>query len=331
MKAIVYSTQLFEKEYLAKANGKKHDITLISNPLSLDTASFAEGKDAVVVFTNDDVSASVIEKLKRYSVRYIATRSVGTDHIDKVAAEAAKIKVANIPAYSPESIAEHAVGLILALNRNLLHAAAHAKNFDFRLDGLLGFTLKGKVVGLVGLGNIALALATILKGFGCKLIAYDPFQKHFPEDINKVSLTELYREADIISLHAPLTEKTKHMINTKSLSLMKSTAMLINTARGALIDTNALLHALENHTLGYYGADVFEYEKGLFFEDHHKDKVKDALLTRLLAQPNVLITPHQGFLTQEALQEIASETIHNLDQWQAADQLINGTKIKANI
>ncbi|MBC7417715.1 MAG: 2-hydroxyacid dehydrogenase [Pedobacter sp.] len=320
MKAIVYSTKSFEKEFLAKANGKKHDITLISNSLCLDTVSFAEGKNAVIVFTNDDVSAPVIEKLKRYSVRYITTRSVGTDHIDKVAAAAANIEVANIPAYSPESIAEHAVGLILSLNRNIIRAAAHVKNFDFRLDGLLGFTLRGKVVGLVGLGNIAVALATILKGFGCKLIAFDPFVKQFPEGIRSVGLTDLYKEADIISLHAPLTEKTKYMINTDSLRMMKSTAMLVNTARGALVDTEALIYALENNTLGYYGADVFEEEKELFFEDHREDKVKNVLLSRLLTQPNVLITPHQSFLTQEALHEIALETIHNLDEWQAADQ-----------
>ncbi|MGY3052236.1 D-lactate dehydrogenase [Pedobacter sp. UYEF25] len=331
MKAIVYSTQSFEKEFLAKANQKKHDITLISNPLSIATAGFAEGKDAVIVFTNDEVSAPVIEKLKRYSVRYISTRSVGTDHIDKIAADAAGIKVANIPAYSPESIAEHAVSLMLALNRNIVQAALNTKTFDFRLDGLLGFTLRGKTVGLVGLGNVALALASILKGFGSKLIACDPFNKQFPVGIKEVGLAELYREADIISLHVPLTEKTKYMINTKTLNSIKNTAMLINTARGALVDTTALIHSLENKTLGYYGADVFECEKGLFFEDHRTDKVKDPLLTRLLAQPNVLITPHQGFLTEEALHEIALETIKNLDKWQAADLQINGKKIKVEI
>lgn len=319
MKAIVYSTQSFEKEFLAKANHKKHDITLISNPLHIDTANFAKGKDAVIVFTNDDVSAPVIEKLEQYNVRYIATRSVGTDHIDKISAEAAKIKVANIPAYSPESIAEHAVGLILALNRHVVQAATNARAFDFRLDGLLGFTLRGKIVGMIGLGHIALALATILKGFGCKIIAHDPYLEKFPKSIEQVSLTALYRQADIISLHAPLTENTKHMINAESLTLMKDNAMLINTGRGGLVDSAALVNALEDHTLGYYGADVFENEKGLFFEDHREDKMKDPLLTALLAQPNVLITPHQGFLTTEALQEIATETIHNLDAWQMAE------------
>lgn len=320
MKAVVYSTQLFEKEHLAKANNKKHDITLISNSLCPETASFSAGKDAVIVFTGDDVSAPVIEKLKVYNVRYIVTRSVGTDHIDKAAA-AAGIKVANIPAYSPESIAEHAVMLILSLNRKVVLASEAAKRFDFRLDGLQGFTLKNKTVGLIGLGQIALSLAIILKGFGCKIIAYDPFVTQNTAGIKRVDLSEIYRKADIISLHAPLTEQTKYMVNGQSFAMMKKNCMLINTARGALVDTNALITALQFEQLGYYGADVYEHEEGLFFKDHQNDEVKDPLLSCLMDQPNVLITPHQGFLTGEALQEIALETIKKLD---SLEQLRDG-------
>lgn len=317
MKAVVYSSKSYEKEYLAKANQKKHDITLIANPLSIETVSFAEGKDAVVVFTNDDVSAKVIAKLKDYGIKYIATRSVGTDHIDRKAASAAGIKIANVPNYSPQSIAEHAIALIMTLNRKINVAAEHSKNFDFRLNGLQGFAMYGKTVGLIGFGAIAQSLADILTGFGCKILVHDPFLKTFPENVKQVSLDELYQESNIISLHAPLTPETKYIINTESISKMRNGVMLINTGRGALVNSIDLLAALKTDKIGAFGADVYEGEKNLFFEDHHNDEHKDELLKALLALPNVLITPHQAFLTTEALQEIAAKTITNLDKWNA--------------
>jgi D-lactate dehydrogenase len=316
MKAVVYSIKSFEKEYLAKANQKKHDITLISNPLGKDTVSFAKGKDAVVVFTNDDVSAPVIKKLKDLGVKYIATRSVGIDHIDCEAATAADIKIANVPFYSPQSIAEHAVALMMALNRKIFLAVQHAKNFNFKLDGLPGFTMYGKTVGLIGFGHIAHFLSTILNGFGCKVLVYDPYFKEFPAYVKSVSLTELYKQSNIISLHVPLTDETRHIINAESIEQMRSDVMLINTSRGALIDTKALLKALKIGRIAFFGADVYENEKGLFFEDHHSDENKDRILQELLDMPNVIITPHQAFLTTEALQEIAAKTIENLDLWQ---------------
>lgn len=317
MKVVVYSTKSFEKEYLAKANHKKHDITLISNPLGIDTASFADGKDAVVVFTNDDVSAPVIKKLKNYGVKFIVTRSVGTDHIDKQAADAAGIKIANVPNYSPQSIAEHAISLIMALNRKTVTAHKNTQEFDFRLDNLQGFTLNQKTVGLLGFGKIAHCLANILNGFGCKILVYDPFIDKLPDNVNKVSLDELYKQSNIISLHTPLNCKTKHIINAQSIQKMQHGVMLINTSRGALVNTPDLLDALKKGNVGYYGADVYENEKNLFFKNHHNDLQKDELLEELIKTPNVLITPHQAFLTIEALQEIASETIKNLDFWQA--------------
>lgn len=316
MKAVVYSIKSFEKEYLAKANEKKHDITLISNPLGIDTVSFAQGKDAVVVFTNDDVSAPVIKKLKSLGVKYIATRSVGTDHIDCHEATKAGIKIANVPAYSPQSIAEHAIALMLTLNRKIFLAVQHSKEFNFKLDGLLGFTMYGKTVGLIGYGQIAHFLAKILNGFGCKILVYDPYCKQFPDYVKAVGLAELYRQSDIISLHAPLTDDTKHIINAESIAQMRTGVMLINTGRGALVDTEALIDALKKGKIASFGADVYENEKNLFFEDHHLDDHKDRLLQQLIDLPNVIITPHQAFLTTEALQDIAAQTIKNLDLWQ---------------
>nr|WP_294895253.1 2-hydroxyacid dehydrogenase [uncultured Pedobacter sp.] len=316
MKVVVYSIKSFEKEYLAKANQKKHDITLISNPLSIDTIGFAKGKDAVVVFTNDDVSAPVIKKLKSLGVKYIATRSVGVDHIDCDAATEANIKIANVPSYSPQSIAEHAIALMMALNRKIFLAIQHSKDFNFKLDGLQGFTMYGKTVGLIGFGQIAHFLSAILNGFGCKILVYDPYCKTFPDYVRQVDLPELYKQSNIISLHAPLTDDTRHIINAESIEQMHENVMLINTGRGALINTKDLVKALKTGKIASFGADVYENEKNLFFEDHHLDEHKDRLLQELLNLPNVIVTPHQAFLTTEALQDIAAKTIENLDLWQ---------------
>lgn len=316
MKVVAYSIKTFEKEYIAKANQKKHDITLISNSLSIETAVYAEGKDAVVVFTNDDVSAPVVNKLADLGIKYIATRSAGTDHIDKGAAALRGIKVANVPVYSPQAIAEHTVALALGLNRHLLKAADNSHHFDFRLEGLTGFNLNGKTVGLIGLGHIGQATAAIFNGFGCKVIGYDVVPPKNLKDIEVVPLEKLLATADIISLHAPLTPTTKYLINKDTLKLMKDGVMLINTSRGGLIKSMDVLEALDAGKVGYLGLDVYEYEKGLFFEDHEADLIHDPLLEKLMAHPNVIVTPHQAFLTTEALQQIADQTIKNLDLWQ---------------
>ncbi|MCJ8208956.1 2-hydroxyacid dehydrogenase [Mucilaginibacter sp. RS28] len=316
MKVVAYSIKPFEKEFLAKANQKKHDITLISNPLGPDTAIFAQGKDAVVVFTNDDVSAPVVEKLADLGIKYIATRSAGTDHIDKDAAGKRGIKLANVPAYSPQAIAEHTAALALSLSRHIVKADQHSHHFDFKLDELIGFNFFGKTVGLIGLGHIGHATAAIFKGLGCKVIAYDVVTPADTQGIEMVSLEELLKTADVISLHAPLTPQTRHLINKDTIALMKPGVMLLNTSRGALVDTAAAVDALEQGRIGYLGLDVYENEKGLFFEDHERDTNHDPLLARLMAHPNVIVTPHQAFLTNEALQQIADQTIKNLDQWQ---------------
>jgi D-lactate dehydrogenase len=316
MKAVAYSVKPFEKEFLAKANQKKHDITLISNALSLDTVNFAEGKDAVIVTPNDDVSNAVIKKLARLGIKYIAARSTGTDHIDKKIAKNCGIKVSNVPFYSPQATAEHAVALAFALNRHIVKADWNIHHFDFRNDELIGFDFSGKTVGLIGLGNTGQAAAKIFNGLGCKIIGFDPA---FPKGASYIlfcSLKDLLNSADVISLHLPLTTATKHFIQKETLDQMKTGVMLINTSRGAIINTRDVLLALASGKIGYLGLDVYEYEKGLFFEDYRHDALKDQLLASLMEYPNVLITPHQAYLTKDALQEIATQTIKNLDQWQ---------------
>ncbi|MVN90591.1 2-hydroxyacid dehydrogenase [Mucilaginibacter aquatilis] len=316
MKVVAYSIKSFEKEFLAKANQKKHDITLISNPLGLETTRYAEGKDAVVVFTNDDVSRPVIEQLAALGIKFIATRSTGTDHIDKQAAAQYGIKLANVPHYSPQAIAEHTVALALSLNRRLAKAQEHAQHFDFRQEGLMGFNFYGKTVGVIGLGHIGQAVANIFTGLGCLVIGYDIAPQPELKNITTVTLEELYAQSDIISLHTPLTPGTRHFINAAILKQMKDGVMLLNTSRGCLINTADVLKALNSGKVGYLGMDVYEHEKGLFFEDHEHDAIKDSLLQDLISHPDVLVTPHQAYLTREAVQQIADQTIKNLDMWQ---------------
>jgi D-lactate dehydrogenase len=317
MKVVAYSIKAFEKEPLAKANQKKHDITLISNALNLQTCNYALGKEAVLVFTNDDVSAGVINKLADQGIKYIATRSSGMDHIDKKAAAARGIKLANVVAYSPQAIAEHAVALAMALNRHLMQASQNGHRYNFKLDGLTGFNFKDKTVGLIGLGSTGLAAAAIFNGLGCHVIGHDMLAVDDMVNVEQVPLDEIYARSDIISLHLPFNSQTKHIIDANAIAKMKHGVMLINTARGALIKTEDLPQALDEGKIGYLGMDVYEFEKGLFFEDHESDQKKDPLLGKLLAYPNVIITPHQAFLTREALQQIAGQTVKSLDLWQA--------------
>jgi len=316
MKAVAYSIRPFEKEFLAKANRKKHEITLISNPLNLDTVIYAEGKDAVIVFVHDDVSEQVIKKLANMGIKYLVTRSSGTDHIDKEAAAKYHIKIGKARSYSPQARAEHVIALAFTLNRHVVKADEHTHNFDFRGNGLVGFNFSGKTVGVIGIGKNGLAVAKLFNGLGCQVLGYD---MHFPDDtenIERTTLANLLANSDIITLHLPLTTFTKHLINKDTIYQMKDGVMLINTSRGAIIDTIDLLEALKRGKIGYLGLDVYEYEKGLFFEDHENDIVKDHLLQRLMQYPNVVVTPHQAYLTKESLQELADETIKNLDVWQ---------------
>ncbi|MCX2452391.1 2-hydroxyacid dehydrogenase [Pedobacter sp. PLR] len=319
MKAIFYSTKSVEKDLLIKANHNKHEITLISNALNTETSCHSKEKDAVIVFTSDDVTAPVIHKLSALGVKYILTRSVGTDHIDLEAAKKLGIKVANIPVYSPQAIAEHTLALALALSRHLIQADQQCRQFNFCLDHLTGFNFYKKTVGLVGLGHVGTATASIFNGLGCKVLGYD-IQSPDIKNVEMVDLDTLFRTSDVISLHIPLNPDTRHLINEATLLKMKNGVMIINTARGDLIKTSAVLDALKSGKIGYLGLDVYEYEKGLFFEDHEADEVRDALFSELMNYPNVLISPHQAFLTKESLEEIATHTINILDSWDIMDE-----------
>jgi len=316
MKAIFYSTKAIEKGLMLKANNNRHDLIFTTQALTTETTSYATGTEAVVVFTNDDVTAPVIDKLATMGIKYIATRSVGIDHIDRLAAEKCGIKIANIPAYSPQAIAEHSVALALALSRHLVQASHQCVQFNFSLNKLTGFNFYGKTVGLIGLGHVGKAAIPIFKGLGCKILGYDIVPQQNIHDINEVDLDTLYKTSDIISLHIPLNEQTKHLINHASIEKMKTGVMILNTARGGILKTTDVLEALKNGKIGYLGIDVYENEKGLFFEDHEDDQVTDPLLSELMKMPNVLVTPHQAFLTNEALEEIALETIKALDDWE---------------
>lgn len=315
MKAIVYSTRKNEKASLAAANAGKHELTWETSSLSADSVRYAAGHQVAVVFTGDEVSRSVIGKLAAIGIKYIITRSAGTDHIDLCAAAEYNIQIKNVPDYSPYAVAEHTIALSLALSRHLIEANTNCREYDFSLHRLTGFNLHGKTVGIIGLGHIGKVTGKIFNGFGCEVIGYDSNQMVRDPEIRRVELKELLAISDIISLHVPLNDGTHHMINKESIAVMKDGVMLINTSRGGLVDTIDVIQGLDSGKIGYYGADVYEYERGLFFEDHEADQVRDALLTSLMDHRNVLVTPHQGFLTVEALADIAAHTINGLDEW----------------
>lgn len=315
MKVIAYSVREFEKKYLVKANDKKHDITFIASSLNADTAKYAKGKNAVLVFVNDEVTETVLKQLENLGVNLVITRSAGTDHIDKNAAKKCGIQIFSAPTYSPEAVAEMAVALAFSLSRQIVLANQNSRLFNFSNEALMGFNFSGKTVGIIGLGKTGQVAARIFKGCGCKVLGFDLCAPEKPTEINGVSLSQLLGESDIISLHVPLTESTRHLIDAKSIGKMKTGVMLINTARGALLKTDEVLAAIETGKIGYLGMDVYEFEKNLFFENHENDDLKDELLKSLLNRPNVLVTPHQGYLTREAVTEISRQTIKHLDDY----------------
>ncbi len=316
MKAIVYSTKTFEKELLAKANFKKHDITLISNPLNIDTVSYSEGKDAVIVFSNDDLSTPVIDRLAEFGIKYISTRSGDIANINRDAAAKYGIKIAHVP-HSPESIAEHVLTLVLALNRKLITAVKRSSDFNFSLEGLTGFNLEGKTIGLIGYDDTGMATAKIFKNLGCNVLIADKMLNNQPAYGQQCDLDYLLSNSDIISLHISFKNATRQIINRDSISKMKTGAMLINTSRGGLLHTSDVLEALKSGQLGYLGTDVFENEPSTFSEKTKDNSVRNPILEELINMPNVIVTPHQGFLTKETIEEIAYQTIRNLDNWQA--------------
>lgn len=324
MRVGVFSTQPYDRDSLDEVNQQHgHELVFSEARLDIDTVDYASTFEAVVVFVNDALGKSVLERLRAGSTRLIALRCAGFNNVDVVAARELGLTVARVPAYSPHAVAEHAVGLILTLNRKYHRAYARVREANFSLVGLGGFDLHGRTVGVVGTGAIGLVFARIMLGFECKVLAYDPYPSPRGRELglSYVRLNDLVRASDIISLHCPLTPETHHLINASTLAKMKRGAMLINTGRGALIDSNAAIAALKSGQLGYFGIDVYEQEEKLFFRDLSAQIVHDDVFMRLLTFPNVLVTAHQGFFTREALANIAETTLTNITSFQSG----NGT------
>lgn len=317
MNIIVYNTKNYERTTF-NALECQHNLVFITEPLSLATIEKAKGFDGIACFVTDCLNSTIIKKLANYKIKLIALRSAGFDHVDLDAARMAGITVVRVPKYSPEAIAEFAAGLILILNRKILTSYLQGLDNNFSLDGLVGFNLYKKTVGVIGTGNIGTAFVRIMNGFGCRLLAVDPQPNTICKDLNVqyVSLDYLLQESDIISLHCPLNENTRHLMDEKAYAKVKKNAMLINTGRGALCDTQALIQALESGKLGYAGLDVYENEQNLFFKDHSDGMIHDQLFLKLRSLPNVLITPHQAFLTQEAIENIVKTTIDNITSFE---------------
>jgi D-lactate dehydrogenase len=318
MKVAVYSTKPYDKKYLEAYNTKGHELLFWEEALSLDTVALSKGVQAVSVFTNDDCSSVVLESLKVLGIKYLAIRAAGYDQVDVSFAKQSEMEVARVPQYSPYAIAEHAVTMMLALNRKIVQADKKVKSYNFLLDDLIGFDLHGKTVGIIGCGKIGSIVAKIMHGFGCSLLIYDVFQNEAlirEYNAKYCDLNTLYAESDVITVHTPLNAETKHMIGKEAIDKMKKGVMLINTGRGAVLHTKAVLEGLESGKIGYLGMDVYEFEKPLFFKDHSKEIPSDALFAQLLSYNNVLITGHQAFLTENALKNIAQTTIDSIDAW----------------
>jgi len=315
MKVAVFNTKPFDRQFLEQANADfAHDLSFFEPRLTAKTAPLATGFEAVCAFVNDQVDNDAIAVLAEQGVRCIALRCSGYDNVDLDSAKALGIDVVRVPSYSPYSIAEHAVGLILALNRKLHKAYNRTRDDNFSLQGLLGFDLHGKTVGIVGTGNIGECFARIMAGFGCHLLAYDVHESPACKDlgVDYVPFEQLLARSDIVSLHCPLLPSTQHIINEVSLRHLKPGAMLINTSRGGLIHTRAAIDAIKDGTIGYLGLDVYEGEANVFFEDLSDAIIPDETFQLLQSFSNVVITPHQAFFTRNALEAIAQTTLSNL-------------------
>ncbi|HSD89859.1 MAG TPA: 2-hydroxyacid dehydrogenase [Kofleriaceae bacterium] len=326
MKVAIFDAHRYDRASFEEANSSHAHILAFFEPrLTAQTAQLAAGFEVVCSFVNDHADREALRILRSVGVRLIALRSTGYNHVDLEAAAALGLPVVRVPEYSPFAVAEHAIALVLALNRKIHRAHARVREGNFSLDGLLGFDLHGKTVGIIGTGRIGATVARILVGFGCRVLAYDA--RANPDlvqlGVGYVPLDSLYERSDIVSLHVPLTPSTHHMIDAAALSRMKPGVMLINTGRGALIDSRALIAALKTSHVGSAGLDVYEEEEGIFFEDLSDKVLQDDVLARLLTFPNVLVTSHQGFFTREALAAIATSTLANITAFERGEPLLN--------
>lgn len=314
MRVAVFSTKPYVKKYLEQANeGLGLGLHYFETRLTPETAPLAQGFEVVCAFVNDKLDAQVLRTVAKGGTELIALRSAGFNHVDIPVAESLGLTVVRVPAYSPYAVAEHALGLILSLNRNIHRAHNRVREGNFDIVGLLGFDLHGKTVGVIGSGKIGFIFARIMKGLGCRVLAYDPFPNtQMSEVATYVTLPQLFAASDIISLHCPLTPETHHIIGNDSLEQMKQGVMIINTSRGALVDTVAVIEALKDGKIGHLGLDVYEEEADLFFEDLSDKVIQDDVFSRLLTFPNVLITGHQAFFTEEAIINISQTTLQNI-------------------
>jgi len=325
----VFSSRPYDRRFLARANeedGFGHELLFFDARLEDATVRLAEGSPAICAFVNDDLGRPVLAELAAHDTRLIALRSAGFNNVDLSAARDLGLTVTHVPDYSPYAVAEFTIALALALNRHLSRAYMHVREGNFSLQGLLGFDLHGKTAGVVGTGKIGGIVAeTLLKGFGCRVLAHDLF----PNDrlrqlgVEYVGLDELLRESDLVSLHCPLTDDTHHLVDRRSIAVMKPGVMLINTSRGGLIDTGAVIDGLKSGRIGNLGLDVYEEEARYFYEDYSSRLIDDDELSRLLTFPNVIVTSHQGFFTREALEQIARTTLSTVRDFAEGRPLAN--------
>ncbi|MDC6365947.1 MULTISPECIES: 2-hydroxyacid dehydrogenase [Flavobacteriaceae] len=319
MKVLIYSAKDFEIENIKKVNQGRHRMKFVSESLDTSTAVLAAGFDAISIFSSDDASLVVLEILKEMGVKYIALRSTGFNNVSVKSAKRLGFRIAYAPEYSPHAIAEHAICLLLALNRKLIQANEQVHQYNFLLKDLIGFDLVGKTVGVYGTGRIGAIVVKLMHAFGCKVIGTDLKKNHFLEnqyDLEYVGLEELCKKSDIISINVPLTYDTHHIFNASLFNIMKNDVVLVNTARGAVVKTIDLINALKKGTIGGYATDVYENERGVFFKDNSTNGIKDEQLKELISLPHVLLTPHQAFATKEAVRRIAEITLYNIDCWE---------------
>ncbi|MDD7986695.1 2-hydroxyacid dehydrogenase [Lentisphaera marina] len=317
MKIALFSSKPYDEKYFQRENKFNHEITYFSAHLNEQTLSLAKGYSAICVFVNDQINREMIATLAKNGTQFIALRCAGFNNVDIKACEEFKVKVCRVPAYSPYAVAEHTVALMLTLNRRIYRAYNRVKEGNFALDGLLGFDVHGKTVGIIGTGKIGECYANIMNGFGARLLFFDPFENPKCQKMGEYTdLDTLFKKSDIISLHCPLKAETHHLINDESIAKMKNKVMILNTSRGALIDTKALIKGLKSSSIGSVGLDVYEEEADLFFEDCSDTIIQDDDFMRLTTFPNVIITGHQAFFTSTALSNIAETTLQNLDDLQ---------------
>lgn len=325
MKIAVFSTKPYDKEYFEKYTAHEHEFSYFETALTNETANLSAGFDGVCVFINDKLSKDTIHALANNGVQLIALRCAGYNNVDLESAEKHSIKIVRVPAYSPEAVAEHALALILTLNRKTHKAYNRVREGNFSLTNLIGFNLHGKTVGVIGTGQIGAAFCRIMKAVGCEVIAFDVSES---EELVKLGvsykpLEAVFKNAAILSLHCPLNPKTKHIINKDALSIMKEGVMIINTSRGALINTADAIEGLTNKKIGYLGIDVYEQEENLFFKDLSESIIQDDYILKLNSFPNVLITSHQAYFTKEAMDEITLTTLDNISAFEKGEELKN--------